>query len=664
MSGRLLLLSLLTLLASVRGRCQPADPPFAGDGRSLQFSYQESDTNRVREIINLAATLTDADPDRALSLLDTALRESQRAGFETGAGMATYYLGYVYHHKSMYQECIATFRQALLYAERDPRLKSKMPSIYNTMAVQYMYVGDYYQSILCLSRAALMVEAGQGDMSMTNIYNNIPIILRLMDPGSKHEEATWYYMELAENTARKEKNYKGLVSALINKGIHYGRNQQWAQSMIALREALDLARTNNFPGSQVSALNNIATVYLQIDSPDRALSALQEAQAVKGNVFTHHRIRTLHTMGQLHYAVGNYETAEGLLLQAMAQAEKTHFVTVLPEIHHTLSQLYTVTQQYKDALHYYRKYVAGRDSITRKEITANIHHLEVRYRTAQKDKELIRKEFQIAQQRNRLKEKNTWILGIASGALLLATLLIGAHRNNRNRQRLQAEQIRNLEQQREIVGLKAMMKGEEKERARIARELHDGIVGQLSAVKLSFSAVRRQLPEDSVPDFEEALHQLDETTGELRMTAHNLMPEILLQAGLAEAIHIYCGKMSKGAPPVINFHNTGDIPRMEAEFELSVYRIAQELIQNAVKHSGADTVLVQLDCQDGLLGLTVEDDGRGFDYAASTSHSGSGIGLQNLRERVKVMNGRLSVTSVPEQGTSFYLELDTDQHPA
>lgn len=628
----------------------------------MQFSYKHPDTGRIRRLLFAAEGLTEQQPDSALALLTAALQESRQAGYGIGTGMALYYMGYVYHIKSLYRESISAYRQALLYAEREPRMSSRRASMYNAMAVQYMYLGDYYQSIVCLSRAALLIEKGQAGLSMSNIYNNIPIVMRLADPGGAVEGKTWYYLELAEKTARSEKNYAGLASALNSKGIYYGRQRHWRQSLHALSAALETARAHNLPSSQVSALNNIATVYLQIDSPQKALLSLQEAQAVKGNAYTHHRIRTIHILGQLHYGTGNYKTAERLLLEALEQGRKTHFIAVLPEIYETLSQLYTVTKRYPEALTYYKKYVAARDSLTRKEVTGNIHQLEVRYRTAQKDKEIIQKEFQIALQNNRLKEKNTWIISSTAGALLLAVLLIGAYRNNRHRQRLQAEKIRNLEQQQEIVRLRSVMKGEEKERTRIARELHDGIVGQLSAVRLSFGAVRRHHALDETEDFADALQQLDETVVELRKMAHNLMPGILLQAGMAEAIHIYCNKMNKGASPAIRFHTSGAIPRMNPDFELAVYRITQELIQNAVKHAQADSLLVQLDYQDGLLGLTVEDDGSGFDYRQPGN--GDGIGLQNLQARVKTMNGTLTVTSAPGTGTSVYLEFDTDSHGA
>ncbi len=661
MPSRFIIIFFILLLLPFYGIMQIRELPFTEGERPVQLIY-DADTNLIRNLVEAAADIMNHMPDSALALLTRALEESRQGSYEYGTGISWLGMGYVYMNKAMYRESIHAYRQALYYSYRVPRLENKRADIYNNMAVQHMYLGEFYQSMICLGRAALSIEKGYGQTSMSSIYNNIPILLRYIAPsdGQDHEQTT-YYLDIAEATARREKNYASLGSALISKGIHYGRQKQWDQSLHIFTEALTHARQHHLVNTEASALNNLATLYLQYlqaDSARKAITYLNEALTLRNRVYRHHYIKTLHVSGQAYYSIGNYKKSEPLLQQALKEAQATSYSTELPNIYHSLSQLYTKTQNYREALEYYRQHVAAKDSITGKEIANNVHLLETRYRTAEKDKEILQKGYKIALQENKLKEKNTWIISITAGALFLASLLVFAYRSNKQQQRLQAHKIQNLQQEQEIVRLKAIMDGEEKERARIARDLHDGIVGQLSATRLSFGAIqnRQAATDERKADFPAALRQLDETIDELRKTAHNLMPEILLQAGLVEAVKIFCDKMSKGASPAVSFLAPAAVPMTNPDFELILYRITQELIQNAVKHAQAGQVLVQLDYQDNLLSLTVEDDGCGFDQAKLNGHKG--MGLNNLQTRVKALGGIFSITSRPGEGTSVYLEFE------
>lgn len=240
---------------------------------------------------------------------------------------------------------------------------------------------------------------------------------------------------------------------------------------------------------------------------------------------------------------------------------------------------------------------------------------------------------------------------------------------NRNKQRLQKEQIRTLQQEQEISRLKALMEGEEKERVRIAQDLHDGIVVQFSAAKMSFGSLSHQFPdlEDS-QDFRQAIQQLDTATRDLRQTAHNLLPDVLLEEGLAEAVYYFCKNLKQNAGLNIDFELCGVIPRLPPDFELSVYRIVQELVHNIIKHACATQALVQLNYQEHLhlLGITTEDNGTGIPDLSPDNKKG--VGLKNIRARIASLGGHIDIRSTPEHGTIVYIEFDMhhifNQHSA
>ncbi|HVW99545.1 MAG TPA: sensor histidine kinase, partial [Candidatus Babeliaceae bacterium] len=324
--------------------------------------------------------------------------------------------------------------------------------------------------------------------------------------------------------------------------------------------------------------------------------------------------------------------------------------------------VYAATGQYKKAYDYVCQVFKLHDSVMYGKKNKAVRVLEIKYKTAEKDKELAqqqllidKKQLLISQQENYIKTKNTWIGSIAGGMLLLTALFTSVYISNRRKRTLQNNKIQLLQQGNDIDKLKATIKGEENERLRMARELHDGISSQLSAVKINFSAIQRKYHEliyDS--SFSNGIEQLKDILTELRKTAHNLSPDILHEGGLSEALRVFCNKISASTNIDIIFQQYGTAPLLDYDFELAIYRMVQELVQNVVKHAKATKALVQLDIENDILSITVEDNGTGMpkDILQSTE----GMGLRQIKNRVNSMGGKLDIQTYANEGTAIYIE--------
>jgi signal transduction histidine kinase len=154
----------------------------------------------------------------------------------------------------------------------------------------------------------------------------------------------------------------------------------------------------------------------------------------------------------------------------------------------------------------------------------------------------------------------------------------------------------------------------------------------------------------------EGIALLQEASSELRKTAHNLMPEILMHEGLPRAIQNYCASLSGKNSPVIQVQVLGRQQKLSPHFEFSIYRIVQELVHNMVRHSQATEGLVDLNYrEDGGVDLTIEDNGVGL-QTQKGNNTGEGLGLRNVKQRIKAIDGHLDIRSAPGMGTSFYIE--------
>ncbi len=251
---------------------------------------------------------------------------------------------------------------------------------------------------------------------------------------------------------------------------------------------------------------------------------------------------------------------------------------------------------------------------------------------------------------------------LAGSSVALLIILFLSYRNLRNKQKLsqqtgqlQAQRIRELEQEQQLVSYNSLLKGQEEERSRMAKDLHDGLGGMLSGVKLSLSAMKGNsiLSEENTRLFAQALQQLDNSMAEMRRVAHNMMPEALVRLGLQQALQDYCDDLNESGTIRIRCQFHGLESRLDPATEIVVFRIVQELVNNIIRHAAATEALVQLMRNENMLNIIIEDNGRGFDPSAAPP---KGAGLGNVRSRVDYLHGNMDIRAELSKGVSIHIE--------
>jgi two-component system, NarL family, sensor kinase len=255
---------------------------------------------------------------------------------------------------------------------------------------------------------------------------------------------------------------------------------------------------------------------------------------------------------------------------------------------------------------------------------------------------------------------NFLYLSLVGGLLLLGGLsyLVLRQRQQRQRQRQheQDRQIAALHQERQLLATEAMLRGQEEERSRLARDLHDGLGGMLSTVKLYLGSARGNLvlTPESAQLFSRSIEHLDSSIQEMRRVARDLMPEALLTFGLPAAVQDLGETIQQAHPQLqVQCEVFGLEERLPQRTELVVYRLVQELLNNVLKHAQARQVIVQLTRHEQQVQVVVEDDGRGFDTRQPLA---AGVGLRSIQARVDYLGGTLEVQSQPGQGTTVTIE--------
>lgn len=257
------------------------------------------------------------------------------------------------------------------------------------------------------------------------------------------------------------------------------------------------------------------------------------------------------------------------------------------------------------------------------------------------------------------KEKiNTYYVFFIIFFIILIFLLLYAYkqraRSIKRRDELHALAMEQEKQNSKISTLTALLQGQEQERGRLARDLHDGLGGLLSGTKHQLSYLNPHQSENLQEGISKSLEQIDGAVEELRRVAHNLMPDLLMKYGLEVAIEEFASRISNNALDIhtefINYSNS-----LSQEKQLIVYRIIQELVNNAIKHAETSEIIIQISEEQNQLNVTVEDNGKGFDLAALDVRKTAGF--HNIELRVQFLKGTMNITSELNIGTSIEIQI-------
>jgi signal transduction histidine kinase len=308
------------------------------------------------------------------------------------------------------------------------------------------------------------------------------------------------------------------------------------------------------------------------------------------------------------------------------------------------------------------KYIDAADAVSSDEARKQMNFVNAKYKARERAFEIERLETEKKVQTEKIKRVNAMVFAL-SGILLISIVAgVTLYRNYKitrevsiQKAKIQEQRIRELEQERQIIALNSTLQGEETERSRLARDLHDGLGGLLSGLKLTLMNMKGNaiITREALDQYDHALGLLDISIKELRHVAHNLMPETLFRYGLKQTLSDFCeGVDTPGLK--VNFAFYGLEKRYDEKLEIATYRIVQELVNNSMKHSRATEISVQIVSEEQRLSITVQDNGTGMDI--KTAEQASGKGLANIRSRVASFGGHFDLSSEHGKGTEANIE--------
>lgn len=626
-----------------------------------------SDSGRVNLAIQIGESYEYTIPDSAMHYYTMAEELARELGYWNGLGKAVHYQGFIFEMKGMYAEAFLQAEKAIAYYKKAGNRRS-VGACLNMMGTTNIRAGRYEEAAVHMLKAAAIFEELGLDFELRTTYVNLSNIYESL----KQYKTAGDYARRVIEFAEAAKDTQNLFSAFINLSVLYLKLEQKDSMIYILQRCESLISENLGPENIALFHNNLGMYYQSINDFEKALSEKFKALEFSKQSLDQHKITSsLLAIAEASYHHQQFDKAIKYALQGTRMADSLGMIELHRKGTYIIAQNYIKTGKFKEATEWLEKHKVLSEKQLNETVQRNTAYLDTRFRVEQKsrqiaDLERLRAENQlfIDKQHSDLKIRNILLLVSFISLGVFFWIYRQLLRNKIIQQHLAAQAIKikevemdNLRKSAKSQLLEAALQGQELERKRLARELHDGIGNTIVAIRLKleqsiYSKVQNQ------ELLQSGLSMLTYAGKEIRHMAHNLTPEILLRNELDIALQMYFDQMMALQPVniVLQYSNTVTDHPIDIGLKTDILRIIQELTVNSIKHGKAQDIAVQVLIQESEIHLRVRDNGQGFDPENTISE---GLGIRSMADRVKKWSGAYQINSKEFQGTEVLVQLST-----
>lgn len=626
------------------------------DSLLLAIQKMPQDSLLVDQLYQYGELLEDEHPDSAALFYKKAKALAKRVGYKRGeAAFSSRYI-VILNNRGDFREALNVAEEALaLYKEMGT--KRDLAVAHLNVGSEWQYLSDFAQAADFYLIAKKWADEVQDKRLQRLANNNLASVFIELQQYEKGIQ----YAENALAIAKELKNDYAIASSMYNIATALMQLKQHTKALnmykeiekIGIETSDDILQLDGWlgTGDAYSAMKNDV---LAAQSYNKVIQFSRQKNTPEYEMYA--------CMGIIEVQIRqrNFEAGEYYINRGIELAKKQGSKLELKDLYLKAALLYEEKGSLRLALDYRKNFELLNDSIVGEKSRALVSNLEAKYEFEKKEATI-----QKLQSENQVKaltigRKNLFNYLLIGSAVTLLIILLLSYRNYKQKQLLQEQQINELETEKKLLATEAVLKGEEQERSRLAKDLHDGLGGMLSGIKYSFNAMKGNLilTPETAQAFERSMEMLDSSIKEMRRVAHNMMPEALVKFGLDTALKDFCNEINQSGVVQLSYQSIGmeSAEIVDQSVAITIYRIVQELVNNSIKHASAQKVLVQLSKEDSKLLVTVEDDGIGFDK--NILQQAKGIGWSNIQNRVEFLKGHIDIDATAGAGTSVNIEIN------
>ena len=611
-----------------------------------------------------------------------------------------------------YKSSLTNFHKGLELAKKigDERTEAKMYGFIGAVNIEQ---GKYKKGIEFLYKGLEYYEKYNNKLELRGLYNNLGEAFYELSDFEKAEKNYQKALQLFEET----KEPMGVGVASLNLGRMKVKEEMYDEAISYLKRSYSIFEKRGISREILLYYDAMAECMQSQGKKSEALGYIHKALKMDAGLKEYQKVAIeLYTRsGMIYYELTEYDKAEMFFQKSLKQSIALESLKEIKNNFFWLSKCYEKLNRYEKGLEYYKKYTEIKDSIFSFDKIKQISDIEIKYDTDKKEKEILllqkEKEYQnilfnsqknelyrvnlekdlekerkergiiqlkAVQRQNEIEQLNMendlqiaekeiksnqldiqksqlarelLLRNIAIGgggvALVISFFIFMYYRQRLNTQKIIARK--------EIEAINANIEGQEKERERIAKELHDGIAGNLAAIKLDLS----RLSNIANHDLKKVIKNVEGTYSEVRTLSHDLIPPKILKSTFEQLIKSYLNNLSKTCSfSIVNdFYPISGFNQLTDKVKIELYRITQELMNNIIKHANADRVDIQFMIVDKHIKFIIEDDGVGFDL----ENVSKGIGLGNIQSRTKALSGNMHIDTLVNRGTVIEINIPLEE---
>lgn len=607
------------------------------------------DTIKVQQLSDLCYAYRRIDADSALFFGQQALELARRLHDARGEAQACNDMAIIHMDRSAYATADSLLRQALSIrtALNDP---AGMAAIHNKLGNIFQARFDLEEALEENIKALEIYERIGPPAYEALILNNIAILQfnlrRYPTSLATHRRAAEIRMRIGDGA--------GLAAS---QGNMANVELQLGDTLAAIdlyERSIDYFRKHDLRMELAVQLNNLAGAFLGRGELGKAERHYQEALAIRKDLGDRKAIASsMIGLGGTWTRQGHTDEARHELLEALALSREVDARSEQMQALLDLARLHARLNNGDSSFLYHQRYVALKDSVFNDDLKSRLAESETKYETEKKERQIQSQRADIFDLERRSERRKFWLITTSAIAALIAVTALLLMQVQRRRSRAARDAAIIAERE---MGLRGVLHATELERKRIASELHDGVGQQLTGLRFRLEDITLRTADHRPVEAgfaRETLAMADEASREVRDIAHAMMPRALSEQGLVPTLNDMLERSLSPRGLAHEFDHFGMEGRMPPEVEVGVYRIAQELMNNTMKHAGAKRVSLQLLKNKGHLVMIFEDDGKGIEQ----NERSDGIGLRNMRERAHAMHGTFTMGKGIEGGLAATLRI-------
>lgn len=605
-----------------------------------------NDSIRLYNYLLLSEYWTQSDSLKSWQALNKVL--SSENNFPDG--ILEYYQGVFYTYNGDKTKAKQHYENSIkLLKNNTKQSEILLKAIYNFAYIQVEDKG-YDVLVKTLTEQCIPLSEKSGNLEFL-AYSYTQLGLTFMSVG-QFDTAEEYHKKALEQLEKRPEQKTVHLITYFNLVSNYCYKPDSKSAKIYLDKANHIIK--QYPNSQHLAnyYYQEAMYYTTREDYDLALLSLNKGAKIAKDKNQPKLLHMLYfRMYNVYLMQKNYHKAK-LQLETILDENILSKESVNRKITYTqLAAVNDVLGNHKQAYDWMKKSSVLNDSLQQQKLLEKMNELEILYETSDKQQTIDKLEREKKENELIAKNKNLRIVFLAIALGLSSIIAFLIYRTYKNQQKLNKQinishqqDLLHIENERKYEATQAVLQGEEQERQRIAQDLHDSMGGMLANIRMSLSS----LGYDKTTEIRE---KIDKSIVEMRRISRNLMPETLKNLGLEIALKELCESMSNKHFS-IQFEAFNISENIPFQTQLALYRITQESISNVIKHAQAQNVIVQISQNEKTISLTIEDDGVGF----NKSEINYGLGIKNIENRVRLINGTLDIISKKGEGTTINVE--------